>query len=49
MVTYLQTDNLVVNGSSGAGAGDNLTVNGTTGADTVTIAPTDRQERHNHR
>ena len=40
VVTYVQTNNLVVNGSSGAGAGDNLTVNGTTGADTVTIAPT---------
>ena len=40
VLTYLQTGNLVVNGSSGTGAGDNLTVNGTTGADTVTIAPT---------
>ncbi len=40
VVTYLQIDNLVVNGSSGAGANDTLTVNGTTGANTVTIAPT---------
>ncbi len=38
--TYTQITNLVVNGSSGAGANDTLTLNGTTGADTVNITPT---------